>query len=157
MAESGGLIPDHLPRGQGHLKTIESYFPSTMPPFMLRRIWLLPLCILDDGCPGCLEYGEPNPDRPSGQRLILRISRGFRAWQNIADIRLVHTGLNKTKNRIILTKQSGRPLKLKVIIRCRKKWNEPNLIYIYHLQCEKMQKIQWNSSNGQFHCFHYVR
>ena len=63
----------------------------------------------------------------------------------------------KTKNRIILTKQSGRPLKLKVVIRCRKKWNEPNLMYIYHLQCEKMQKIQWNSSNGQFHCFHYVR
>ena len=27
----------------------------------------------------------------------------------------------KTKNRIILTKQSGRPLKLKVVIRCRKK------------------------------------
>ena len=26
-----------------------------------------------------------------------------------------------TKNRIILTKQSGRPLKLKVVIRCRKK------------------------------------
>ena len=59
--------------------------------------------------------------------------------------------------RAILTKQSGRPLKLKVVIRCRKKWNEPNLMYIYHLQCEKMQKIQWNSSNGQFHCFHYVR
>ena len=65
--------------------------------------------------------------------------------------------MHKTKNRIILTKQSGRPLKLKVVIRCRKKWNEPNLMYIYHLQCEKMQKIQWNSSNGQFHCFHYVR
>ena len=28
---------------------------------------------------------------------------------------------SKTKNRIILTKQSGRPLKLKVVIRCRKK------------------------------------
>ena len=27
----------------------------------------------------------------------------------------------RTKNRIILTKQSGRPLKLKVVIRCRKK------------------------------------
>ena len=75
-------------------------------------------------------------------------------------IRILVFGLNysnKTKNRIILTKQSGRPLKLKVVIRCRKKWNEPNLMYIYHLQCEKMQKIQWNSSNGQFHCFHYVR
>ena len=29
--------------------------------------------------------------------------------------------LNRTNNRIILTKQSGRPLKLKMVIRCRKK------------------------------------
>ena len=33
----------------------------------------------------------------------------------------VRACLVKTKNRIILTKQSGRPLKLKVVIRCRKK------------------------------------
>ena len=31
------------------------------------------------------------------------------------------TPSHRTKNRIILTKQSGRPLKLKVVIRCRKK------------------------------------
>ena len=37
------------------------------------------------------------------------------------------------------------------------KWNEHNLMYIYHKQCEIMQKIQRISSNGQFHCFHYVR
>ena len=36
--------------------------------------------------------------------------------------------------------ESDHSNKLKVVIRCRKKWNEPNLMYIYHLQCEKMQK-----------------
>ena len=27
-------------------------------------------------------------------------------------------------------------------------------MYIYHKQCEIMQKIQWKSSNGQNHCFY---
>ena len=26
-------------------------------------------------------------------------------------------------------------------------------MYIYHKQCENMQKIQWKSSNGQIQCF----
>ena len=34
-----------------------------------------------------------------------------------------------------------------------KKWYEHNLMYIYHKQCEIMQKFQWNSSNGQLHWF----
>ena len=44
-------------------------------------------------------------------------------------------------------------MKMKVVIWCRKKWNEHNLMYIYHKQCEIKQKIQWNSSNGQLHWF----
>ena len=42
-------------------------------------------------------------------------------------------------------------MKVKVVKWCRKKWNEHNMIYIYHKQCEI--KIQWNSSNGQLHWF----
>ena len=42
---------------------------------------------------------------------------------------------------------------VKVVKRCRKKWNEHNLMYIYHKQCEIKQKNQWNSSNGQLHWF----
>ena len=46
-----------------------------------------------------------------------------------------------------------RPMKVKVVKWCRKKWNKPNLMYIYHNQSEIMQKNQWNSSNGQLHWF----
>ena len=44
-------------------------------------------------------------------------------------------------------------MKVKVVKWCRKKWNEHNLMYIYHKQCEIKQKIQWNSSNGQLQPF----
>ena len=37
---------------------------------------------------------------------------------------------------------SGRTQKLKVAKRCWKQRNEHNLMYIYHKQCENMQKIQ---------------
>ena len=37
---------------------------------------------------------------------------------------------------------SGRTQKLKVARRCWKQLNEHNLMYIYHKQCENMQKIQ---------------
>ena len=37
---------------------------------------------------------------------------------------------------------SGRTQKLKVAKWCRKHLNEHNLMYIYHKQCENMQKIQ---------------
>ena len=48
---------------------------------------------------------------------------------------------------------SGRTQKLKVAKQCCKQLNEHNLMYIYHKQCENMQKIQWKSSNGQIQCF----
>ena len=44
-------------------------------------------------------------------------------------------------------------MKVKVVKRCRKKWNEHNMMYIYHKQCEIKQKNHWNSSNGQIHWF----
>ena len=46
-------------------------------------------------------------------------------------------------------------MKVKVVKWCRKKkkWNEHNLMHIYHKQCEIMQKNQWNSSNGKLYWF----
>ena len=43
-------------------------------------------------------------------------------------------------------------MKVKVVKWCRKKkkWNEHNLMHIYHKQCEIMQKNQWNSSKANF-------
>ena len=49
---------------------------------------------------------------------------------------------------------SGRTQKLKVAKWCWKQRNEHNLMYIYHKQCENMQKIQWKCSNGQIQCFY---
>ena len=42
---------------------------------------------------------------------------------------------------------------MKVVKWCRKKWNEHNMMYIYHKQCKIKQKNRWNSSNGQIHWF----
>ena len=50
-----------------------------------------------------------------------------------------------------------KPMKVKVVKWGWNKWNEHDLMHIYHKQCEIIQKIEWNSSNGQIHCFHYVR
>ena len=40
------------------------------------------------------------------------------------------------------------PIHVKVVILVSEKWNEHNLMYIDHKQCEIMQKIQWNSSKA---------
>ena len=48
---------------------------------------------------------------------------------------------------------SSRTQKLKLVKWCWKQQSEHNLMYIYHKQCENMQKIQWKSSNGQIQCF----
>ena len=42
------------------------------------------------------------------------------------------------------------PIHVKVVKWCRKKWNEHNLMCIYHKQCEIMQKNRWNSSKANF-------
>ena len=44
-------------------------------------------------------------------------------------------------------------MKMKVVKWCRKKWNDHNMMYIYHKQCEIKQKNRWNSSNGQIPWF----
>ena len=50
-----------------------------------------------------------------------------------------------------------KPMKVKVVNWGRKKWNKHDLMHIYHKPWEIIQKIEWNSSNGQIHCFHYVQ
>ena len=62
-----------------------------------------------------------------------------------------------TQSRLMSWYESCKWVKVKVVKWCQKKWNEHNLMYICHKQCEIMHNIQRNSSNGQFHCFHYVR
>ena len=36
-------------------------------------------------------------------------------------------------------------LKVLVVKWCRRKWNDHNLMYIYHIEFQNMPKIQWNS------------
>ena len=50
--------------------------------------------------------------------------------------------LNKTQCQNEVRILSGRTQKLKVAKRCCKQLNEHNLMYIYHKQCENMQKNQ---------------
>ena len=60
------------------------------------------------------------------------------------------THANMAENDILVKTQcqdefripSGRTQKLKVAKWCWKQQNEHNLMYIYHKQCENMQKIQ---------------
>mgnify|MGYP004289720547 CR=1 FL=1 len=44
-------------------------------------------------------------------------------------------------------------MKVKVVKWCRKKWFDHNQMYIYHKQCEILQKNHRNSSNIQFQWF----
>ena len=57
------------------------------------------------------------------------------------------------QSQLVCSFESQSWVKVKVVKWCRKKWNEHNLMYIYHKQYEIKQKIQWNSSNGQLHLF----
>ena len=58
-----------------------------------------------------------------------------------------------TQSQLVWSFESQSWVKVKVVKWCRKKWNEHNLMYIYHKQCEIKQKNHWNSSNGQIHWF----
>ena len=73
--------------------------------------------------------------------------------ETVFDISHHGTHLNKTQCQDEVRILSGRTQKLKVAKQCWKQLNEHNLMYIYHKQCENMQKIQWKSSNGQIQCF----
>ena len=59
----------------------------------------------------------------------------------------------KTQSQLVWSFESQSWVKVKVVKWCRKKWNEHNLMYIYHKECEILQKIHWNSSNVQFRWF----
>ena len=93
--------------------------------------------------------------------MISNFARGFQKfhffWCWIQTIvfgwqELLHSKIWK-KNMAVQVAPVGKTMKVKVVKWCRKKWNKPNLMYIYHKQSEIMQKNQWNSSNGQLHWF----
>ena len=93
--------------------------------------------------------------------MISNFARGFQKfhffWCWIQTIvfgwqELLHSKIWK-KNMAVQVAPVGKTMKVKVVKWCRKKWNKPNLMHIYHKQSEIMQKIQWNSSNGQLHWF----
>merc|ERR1719239_1576345 len=52
---------------------------------------------------------------------------------------------------------SGRTQKLKVAKRCWKQLNEHNLMYIYHKQCENMQKFNERAQTAKFSVFSRLR
>ena len=60
---------------------------------------------------------------------------------------------NKTQSQLVWSFESQSRVKVKVVKWCRKKWFDHNLMYIYHKQCEIMQKNQWNTSNGQLYWY----
>ena len=61
--------------------------------------------------------------------------------------------LHRTQSQLVWSFESQSWVKVKVVKRCRKRWNEHNLMYINHKECEILQKIHWNSSNVQFQWF----
>ena len=57
---------------------------------------------------------------------------------------------HKTQSHLVVSFESQSWVKVKVVVVSEKvKW----AWYIYHKQCEILQKIHWNSSNGQFQWF----
>ena len=60
---------------------------------------------------------------------------------------------NKTQSQLVWSFESQSRVKVKVVKWCRKKWFDHNLMYIYHKQCEILQKNHRNSSNIQFQWF----
>ena len=60
---------------------------------------------------------------------------------------------NKTQSQLVWSFESQSRVKVKVVKWCRKKWFDHNQMYIYHKQCEILQKNHRNSSNIQFQWF----
>ena len=48
--------------------------------------------------------------------------------------------LPTTRSQLVWSFESQSRVKVKVVKWCRKKWNDHNLMYIYHKQCEILQK-----------------
>ena len=62
---------------------------------------------------------------------------------------LTHT----SQSQLVWSFESQSRVKVKVVKWCRKKWFDHNQMYIYHKQCEILQKNHRNSSNIQFQWF----
>ena len=56
----------------------------------------------------------------------------------------------KSQSQLVWSFESQSRVKVKVVKWCRKKWFDHNQMYIYHKQCEILQKNHRNSSNIQF-------
>ena len=66
----------------------------------------------------------------------------FMVHYHAMQLRLMNMHLGTTQCQDEVRILSGGTQKLKVAKRCWKQLNEHNLMYIYHKQCENMQKIQ---------------
>ena len=58
-----------------------------------------------------------------------------------------------SQSQLVWSFESQSRVKVKVVKWCRKKWFDHNQMYIYHKQCEILQKNHRNSSNIQFQWF----
>ena len=63
-------------------------------------------------------------------------------WNRNMVSKLLQPNKHKTQCQDEVRILSGRTQKLKVAKQCWKQLNEHNLMYIYYIQCENMQKIQ---------------
>ena len=61
--------------------------------------------------------------------------------------------LHMSQSQLVWSFESQSRVKVKVVKWCRKKWFDHNQMYIYHKQCEILQKNHRNSSNIQFQWF----
>ena len=60
---------------------------------------------------------------------------------------------SEQSSQLVWSFESQSRVKVKVVKWCRKKWFDHNQMYIYHKQCEILQKNHRNSSNIQFQWF----
>ena len=65
----------------------------------------------------------------------------------------VHIRVYMSQSQLVWSFESQSRVKVKVVKWCRKKWFDHNQMYIYHKQCEILQKNHRNSSNIQFQWF----
>ena len=61
--------------------------------------------------------------------------------------------IRMSQSQLVWSFESQSRVKVKVVKWCRKKWFDHNQMYIYHKQCEILQKNHRNSSNIQFQWF----
>ena len=120
-------------------------------PILSTDIWKL--------CPSIQAGGLQYPEQGKYPNIagMPQLHSGLVSWLRLVKSGIQQTsvcpGLGMTQCQDEFRILSGRTQKWKVAKRCWKQFNEHNLMYIYHIQCENMQKIQWKSSNGQIQRF----